>query len=686
MTSASKRVRRIPMNPGDWSPANPGEACETGLYCTIDGHCQEGVCQGVPRDCGADQCHNAWCIEVDEECAVAAAYPSALIHVGEGVYSGALEVNQVGLTIVGAGQELVTVSVGADETAIRVTASDVTITDLSTTGGVVGILFAGTPQLPLAGGRVARVTVKNMASTSGIQVDSAGISAHYVDDFSLSQFGIALMEGNNDLMGGAYGVDLVYADDAVIAGGTIDSIIGGHADSIWETPGGRGGPGYGVKIASSKGVLLRGLTVNQVTGGEGSFVHSQIGQYAGVGGLAAAVHLAGSSGTTIDALEAASLTGGAGGNGFSYTPGVAQRAYGIYLSADSLDTTVDVNCRYEGEPILYFNGLLDATIAGFVVVKDVFPTNLGKLVVVNSTNVLIADNKVANLVGETGEQTTATGQIGKPGGDVAGILLHNCNGCRVIANVAHDIAGGKGGNGALCGDGGVGAGIWVRASEDVELAGNHTWSIQGGDDGDPHTHGAGGVGYGYLLESSSQLAFHNNLAYGIDSGTGRVACDYPAACVGIDDCEPMLLSHLTCWNIGPQNCGGGDGVRLLGNQDESVHVVNSILSQVNGYCLSTEAPAGGPLGSAYCLLDGCQDGLATGNAASSGSNLLFHNAAGGSLRLQPGSPGIDAGKASSDCSLEPFPNGCRVNIGAFGNTLDATANDGADHCDVCPGQ
>ena len=45
----------------------------------------------------------------------------------------------------------------------------------------------------------------------------------------------------------------------------------------------------------------------------------------------------------------------------------------------------------------------------------------------------------------------------------------------------------------------------------------------------------------------------------------------------------------------------------------------------------------------------------------------------GNYHLLPDSPCIDAGDPNSDYSLEPKPNGGRINIGAYGNTPEATS-------------
>jgi len=52
-------------------------------------------------------------------------------------------------------------------------------------------------------------------------------------------------------------------------------------------------------------------------------------------------------------------------------------------------------------------------------------------------------------------------------------------------------------------------------------------------------------------------------------------------------------------------------------------------------------------------------------------NPLFVNAAAGNYHLAPLSPCIDAGDPASDFSLEPEPDGGRINMGAYGNTAEA---------------
>lgn len=54
------------------------------------------------------------------------------------------------------------------------------------------------------------------------------------------------------------------------------------------------------------------------------------------------------------------------------------------------------------------------------------------------------------------------------------------------------------------------------------------------------------------------------------------------------------------------------------------------------------------------------------------SDPLFVDSANGDFHLKNGSPCIDAGNPTDDYSKEPAPNGGRINMGAYGNTAEAT--------------
>ena len=62
----------------------------------------------------------------------------------------------------------------------------------------------------------------------------------------------------------------------------------------------------------------------------------------------------------------------------------------------------------------------------------------------------------------------------------------------------------------------------------------------------------------------------------------------------------------------------------------------------------------------------------TGKNGNISADPLFVNSRAGDYHERTGSPHVDAGNQKSNFSLEPQPNGGRVNIGAYGNTSEAT--------------
>jgi len=70
-----------------------------------------------------------------------------------------------------------------------------------------------------------------------------------------------------------------------------------------------------------------------------------------------------------------------------------------------------------------------------------------------------------------------------------------------------------------------------------------------------------------------------------------------------------------------------------------------------------------------------QAGIKTSNCSGTGNleaDPLFVDPENGDFHLQPNSPAIDAGDPTDDFSLEPSGGGGRINMGAYGNTPEAT--------------
>ena len=81
------------------------------------------------------------------------------------------------------------------------------------------------------------------------------------------------------------------------------------------------------------------------------------------------------------------------------------------------------------------------------------------------------------------------------------------------------------------------------------------------------------------------------------------------------------------------------------------------------------------------------DGQFAGSNGNITGDPLFVDAANGDYHLQTASPGIDTGDPADSYANEPEPNGCRINMGAYGNSVEAEASsdpDGDGIYGVCP--
>jgi len=114
-----------------------------------------------------------------------------------------------------------------------------------------------------------------------------------------------------------------------------------------------------------------------------------------------------------------------------------------------------------------------------------------------------------------------------------------------------------------------------------------------------------------------------------------------------------------------------------------VVIVDTIVSATGDYCLFADPAVAGKLGAAFSTLHDCGEAQgkdATVSPECTDADPLFVAPDSGDYHLTPGSPAIDAGSLDSDYVLEPEPNGCRANQGAYGNTSEATALPGSKHC------
>jgi len=114
-------------------------------------------------------------------------------------------------------------------------------------------------------------------------------------------------------------------------------------------------------------------------------------------------------------------------------------------------------------------------------------------------------------------------------------------------------------------------------------------------------------------------------------------------------------------------------------------MADSIVANVSGYCLWNHADNSKLyLKADYSDLYLCglgESSNATKQSHCMAADPLFFNPAAGLYSLKADSPCIDAGDPDSPFAKEPNPNGCAVNMGAFGNTEEAVSKDNAQHCE-----
>ena len=643
--------------------------------------------------------------------AVDAALPSYMIHINQGLYAGNVVVDKVGLVFQGEGADLVTIAAADGETSFLITAHDVAVLSITISGGRYGVHFQGEVQTTLIGGVVSGAIFDGQSGPYGASLDGAGIFLEYTDGVTVSGNAMQSTTGgqgqyvsspNVPNPGGlGAGIRLRWSDNALLSANSITNVTGGLGgarsgagnDGCTRAP--PGGRGAGIWLEHSGEALVTGNIIDTVTGGMSGPGGKHHCSTANTGGLAAGIHLGDTSLSNL--LEANLMSNLVGGlpNPAPIFKGIPQQAFGVYLDNDSLANDVAINNSLAGDPIIYLHGASGVKVSGLSLENLVNPTNLGKIVVLESENVTIADNSLAGFEGEAGYMLFGVDDTwgATPGEPGRGIYVNNCTSCEVSGNKVVAIKGGWGGvqtySDGVGAAGGDSAGIEIRGCQSCQLARNSVNKTRGGNcpyilQEDAWGHGCRGVSYG--IWNSSGASFENNSAQQPQAGDSIYGCAKPAYCLHVEQVSGLIVKHLTCYGPGSE-CGIGHGIVLGDSQKTPVQVTNSIVSTMAGYCLIGKANNAGLLAATYSDLHGCESAQASNATVSSGCldlDPLFLNPDEYNVSLSPTSPAVDKGHSAADCSSEPFPNGCRVNMGAYGNTAQAVSAPDADHCQVCP--
>ncbi|MBN2053953.1 right-handed parallel beta-helix repeat-containing protein [bacterium] len=225
-------------------------------------------------------------------------------------------------------------------------------------------------------------------------------------------------------------------------------------------------------------------------------------------------------------------------------------------------------------------------------------------------------------------------------------------------------------------------------------------------------YGAGGLTYFFTTATVKDNIIEGNhavtgpggvlLRYGYPTFTGNIVSgnssdDGPA--LRIEDAQAIFENNLFAGNdtsSGVRVTGGcrldepytfrlntiiQDGIGISWSDcpaPDQGAVIDSCIIQATGAALSISNT---DLALAYsCLSDDTYSG--TGVMY---DDPLFVDPAGGDYHLtSPGSPCIDAGDPELDFCTEPWPHGCRVNMGAYGNTMEAACSGVLTCTPTCP--
>jgi len=288
-----------------------------------------------------------------------------------------------------------------------------------------------------------------------------------------------------------------------------------------------------------------------------------------------------------------------------------------------------------------------------------------------------------------------------------GIVVDGCVGCTLSDNEVHTLSGGQGlrvlnstgttlsGNLAHGLGGSNPSGLVVSGGADLLLAGNTAHgltaerdalgivvgSVQGATVTGSTVHTVDGTRHvaGVRVTGAPSVAVTHTLVHGVTGGA-----DGHATCVWLTDARDLGLGHLTCHGVGSAGTSNGFGVRLDAGAPTQVSLRSGVVTEASGYALWSHGD--NPLTQLSAVFSdffACGQGVAY-NAYLGASTLQqdpqYLDPAGGDLRLFVESPLLDLGDPEADWCPEPEPNGCRVNIGRYGGTLEATSAPGADHC------
>ena len=578
--------------------------------------------------------------------AVAAAEPGGkTIHVRPGVYVEHVDLPWPNLTVVGQvpGQAAVVSPNDGGSFGFHVRRDGVTIQDVAIAEARYGVLaYSATETVEKT--TLIGLAISGVGAHAGPGEDVAAVRATLTDGLTVTGCTMSsVVVADGAVPGPVAGLSIDASTACALTGNTIEGVVGGDGTAA----GSEGGDATGIALDAVQGCVVSGNAIGPVQAGYGTKPARD--------GLSTGIRLA-----------AASAKNTVTSNVIGPVSSDSQRqGVGVFLSSDSMANTLftlgashapSALNTLDGEPIVYLYGaagtaLEPVVVEGLSLSGAASPTNWGKVCVLASTNIALRALDVANVTGDPGG-------VGQRGGNAVGIVLAGCTACSLTDSSVRGVTGGPAGLSAASDpEGGSGVGVWVAGPPVQDLSHLRISAIVGGP---AATAAKGGSSAGVIVGPVFGLP--------VNPGAGS-----------------QTFSHLTIHQIGTVGAKSSAGVRLLGISAQQVTVRESLFSAIEGIGLTNDTAKTTSFYGELCGFFECAQGSALSVSLPSPLELGdpgFVDADGGNLRLLDSSPYIDKGATIDATScVEPAPNGCKADLGAYGGTALATPRAGLKETD-----
>ncbi|TFF86170.1 MAG: hypothetical protein EU551_02275 [Promethearchaeota archaeon] len=347
---------------------------------------------------------------------------------------------------------------------------------------------------------------------------------------------------------------------------------GGKGDSYYS--GGNGGTGSAIYLNTGNNNTLKNNTIVQISGGLGGNGGGGSAS-GGSGGMGTGIYFSGTSNNTVYNNSIEDIFGGTGGSGGTTygSLGANGKAYGIYLKDDSYQNTISIDNKVGGDAIVYLYNKKDELVSQYILTSPYNPTNLGKISLINCSNITLINNTISNFMGNTGN----TGGWARDGGEGdlgVGIYLKWSNNNTLSNNTISNITGGTGGTagdasiwgaGGTGGKGALGTGIFLSGSYNNTLVDNNIYNTMGGEGGLGGGHGGSGgisgVGTGIYLNLSFNNTIYNNNITEVKGSPGSTGGNWGSGGSGSDGIGIYLnsSSNNNLFDNNIVNITGGSG-------------------------------------------------------------------------------------------------------------------------------